>query len=99
MSFDVPNVINIPLSEFEYRFAEITKDRNVVLACRTGGRSALAAGFLRNNGYSKVVNMQGGLIRWIEKGLPTKGDKSVFINPKIGNPNSSINTNPSNKCC
>lgn len=99
VSYDVPNVINIPLSEFEMRFNEIPKDRDVVLVCRSGGRSMRAAGFLRNNGYTKVVNMQDGLILWIEKDFPTKGDKTAFFKYKKGKTNSSNDSNSSSKCC
>ncbi|MCA1762108.1 MAG: rhodanese-like domain-containing protein [Flavobacteriales bacterium] len=77
LSYDVTNSINIPLSEFEERFTEIPKDQDVVMVCRGGGRSLRATGFLINNGYDaqRVVNMKSGIIRWVEKGFPTKGNK------------------------
>jgi len=79
LAYDVPNIINIPLSEFEDRFAEVPKDKDVVMVCKGGGRSLRAAGFLINHGYNpnKVVNMQHGIIRWVQKGFPTKGDTTV----------------------
>jgi rhodanese-related sulfurtransferase len=79
LAYDVPNIINIPLSEFEERFNEIPKDRDVVMVCKGGGRSLRAAGFLINHGYdpNKVVNMKHGIIRWVQKGFPTKGNTSV----------------------
>jgi len=79
LAYDVPNIINIPLSEFEERFTEIPKDQYVVMVCKSGGRSLRAAGFLINHGYdpNKVVNMQHGIIRWVQKGFPTKGDTTV----------------------
>jgi len=43
--FDVPNLINIPLSEFEDRFNEIPKDKEVVLVCSVGTSSLRAAGY------------------------------------------------------
>jgi rhodanese-related sulfurtransferase len=73
LSYDVPNIINIPLSEFEERFAEIPQDKEVVMVCRSGSRSLRAAGFLVNHGYKNVVNMQHGMNRWIERGFPVKG--------------------------
>jgi rhodanese-related sulfurtransferase len=78
LSFDVPNVINIPMSEFESRFNEIPKDKDIILVCTVGQRSLLATGFLIKNGYdvSKVTNMKLGLVRWVERGFPTKGDIS-----------------------
>ncbi|MBA4152890.1 rhodanese-like domain-containing protein [Flavobacterium sp.] len=79
LAFDVPNILHIPLSEFEERFTEIPKDKNVVMVCKSGGRSLRAAGFLVNHGYDKVVNMQHGIIRWAQKGFPTKGDTSSVL--------------------
>lgn len=72
--YDVPNIINIPLSDFENRYGEIPKDKDVVMVCKTGQRSLRAAGFLVNHGYTHVVNMQHGIVRWVQKGFPTKGD-------------------------
>jgi rhodanese-related sulfurtransferase len=74
LAYDVPNIINIPLSEFEERFNEIPKDKDVVMVCKGGGRSLRAAGFLVNHGYTNVVNMQHGIARWVQKGFPTKGN-------------------------
>lgn len=77
LAYDVPNIINIPLSEFEERINEIPKDRDVVMVCKGGGRSLRAAGFLVNHGYDKVVNMEHGITRWVQKGFPTKGNTTV----------------------
>lgn len=80
LSYDVPNIINIPLSEFENRYNEIPRDKDVVMVCRSGGRSLRAAGFLISHGYDneRVVNMQHGIIRWVEKGFSTKGNTAGF---------------------
>ena len=79
LAYDVPNIINIPLSIFEDRFTEIPKDNEVVMVCKGGGRSLRAAGFLVNHGYTNVVNMQNGIVGWAQSGFPTKGDKSSVI--------------------
>ena len=77
LAYDVPHLIHIPLSEFEDRFLEIPKDKKVVMVCKGGGRSLRAAGFLVNHGYKNVVNMQNGIVRWTEKGFPTKGNTAA----------------------
>ena len=46
------------------------KDREVVLYCGGGYRSALAADVLGQMGYSRVFSMLGGIRGWKEKGLP-----------------------------
>lgn len=79
LAYDVPHLMHIPLTQFEERFAEIPKDRDVVMVCKSGGRSLRAAGFLVNHGYDNVVNMKHGLIRWAQKGFPTKGDTSSIL--------------------
>lgn len=76
LAYDVPDIINIPLSDFENRYSEIPKDKEVVMVCKSGGKSLRAAGFLVNKGYTNVVNMQHGITRWVQKGFPTKGDIS-----------------------
>lgn len=86
LAFDVPNIINIPLSEFEERFQEVPTDKEVVVVCRGGVRSLRAAGFLINHGYSpeKVVNMENGIIRWVKRGFPTIGDISTVADEDSG---------------
>ena len=78
LSFDTPSMINIPISEFEVRYTELPFDRDIVIACQNGTRSLRAAGYLIYNGYDplKVVNMKHGMIRWVQRGFPTKGDTS-----------------------
>jgi len=49
-------------------------DRRVILHCASGGRSALAAGTLRDLGYSNVAHMDGGITTWIEAGKPVDKD-------------------------
>lgn len=99
LSYDVPNIMHVPLSEFEDRYAEIPKDKDVVMVCRSGGRSLRAAGFLVNHGYDKVVNMQHGMIRWAEKGFPTKGDTSAVLGTKNSSSCCTPSSDSSSKCC
>jgi rhodanese-related sulfurtransferase len=44
--------------------------RPVVLYCRSGGRSALAAQVLGKMGYKDVTSLQGGITRWMTEGRP-----------------------------
>lgn len=76
LSFDVPNIINIPLSEFDERYTEIPIKSRIVVVSSNPNKSLLAAGFLINHGYKIVVNMKFGLARWVQKGFPTIGDTS-----------------------
>lgn len=76
VAFDVPDILVIPLSEFENRYQEIPKDRDVVLVCQVGVRSLKATYYLMNHGYDRVMNMEHGMNRWLQKGFPTKGNAS-----------------------
>lgn len=57
-------VVHIPVGELQGRFGELPKDREIVCACQAGGRSASAARFLRSQGFTKVVNLEGGIRAW-----------------------------------
>lgn len=72
--FDVPDLVVMPMSELERRFAELPRDRRLVLVCESGARSLKATYFLMYQGYTQVVNMEGGLLKWARKGLPVRGD-------------------------
>jgi phage shock protein E len=54
-----PGAVNIPLAELSARVPEIRRDRPVVLYCRSGARSGLAAGQLRKAGFTDIVNAGG----------------------------------------
>ncbi len=56
----------IPLGQLPQRFAEVPKDRDVVVHCKMGGRSAQAVEFLQSKGYTRVKNLAGGILRWID---------------------------------
>ena len=65
----------IPLGELPDRLDEIRehRDEDVVVHCRSGGRSARAVEFLRENGFSNAVNLKGGIHAWsdeIDPSLP-----------------------------
>jgi rhodanese-related sulfurtransferase len=55
---------HIPLGQLQRRLDEIPRDAEIVMICRSGGRSAHAQQFLKASGYAKVKNLVGGMIRW-----------------------------------
>ena len=73
LAFDVRDIVVMPLSEFEQRYAELPQDREMVMVCKGGGRSLKATRHLLANGYREVVNMDGGMIQWAQRGYPTRG--------------------------
>jgi rhodanese-related sulfurtransferase len=75
-SYDVANLELIPLSVFEAQSHTLPKDRELIMACRSGGRSARAMQFLLDSGYEHVVNLNGGIMRWSSEGHPVKGPQA-----------------------
>ncbi len=69
----IPGTVLLPLPELPTRFAEVPKDREVIVHCKSGMRSAKAIEFLKSQGYTKLVNLTGGIAAWAEKvdpGMP-----------------------------
>jgi sulfur-carrier protein adenylyltransferase/sulfurtransferase len=63
----------IPLPELPRRFAELDKEREIVVHCKSGMRSAKAVQFLRQQGFTRLKNLKGGILAWAEKiepGMP-----------------------------
>jgi rhodanese-related sulfurtransferase len=44
----------------------------VIVSCAVGNRSGGAAGLLRKQGFTNVVNLSGGIAAWRQAGLPTE---------------------------
>jgi len=65
---------NIPLGELEQRLKEIEryKEKPVIVSCGVGNRAGSAAGLLRKQGFTNVVNLSGGIAAWRQAGLPTE---------------------------
>ena len=60
----------IPHTEVAARLAEIPKDRDILVHCKLGGRSAQAAQVLAEAGY-RVTNLDGGIVGWARTVDPT----------------------------
>jgi molybdopterin/thiamine biosynthesis adenylyltransferase/rhodanese-related sulfurtransferase len=57
----------IPQNEVPQRLAEIDRDREIVVQCRSGQRSQRIAEFLQQSGYRKVTNLAGGILAWADE--------------------------------
>ena len=57
----------IPQNDVPQRLAEIDRNREVVVHCKSGGRSQRIAEFLAQNGYPQVSNLAGGILAWSEE--------------------------------
>jgi len=57
----------IPQNDVPNRLAEIPRDREIVVQCRSGARSQRIAEFLKQSGYTQVANLAGGILAWSDE--------------------------------
>jgi len=55
---------------FQEDLAALDKGKSYLIYCRTGHRSGIALGIMRELGFRDVANMLGGITRWQQEGLP-----------------------------
>jgi hydroxyacylglutathione hydrolase len=70
----IAGAILISMRQVPERLAEIPRDRPVALVCRGGPRSSLVGSVLQRQGYSRLINVWGGMTGWLEAGLPVAED-------------------------
>jgi rhodanese-related sulfurtransferase len=61
----------LPLGRLNNRVKDLPRDRELLLMCRTGARSANATKFLQAQGFENVTNVNGGMVAWHNAGLPS----------------------------
>jgi rhodanese-related sulfurtransferase/glyoxylase-like metal-dependent hydrolase (beta-lactamase superfamily II) len=67
----VDGAVNLPLSQLADRIDELPTDRQLIVYCSSGYRSAVAVSLLRREGRSDVANLVGGLAAWTSAQLET----------------------------
>ena len=67
------DTLNIPMSQLNDRVSELSdyKAGPLVVMCRSGGRSARCADFLRSQGFKDVINLDGGILAWSDEVDPS----------------------------
>lgn len=65
-----PGARHLPMMEVPGRLAEIPTEGEVVVVCRSGGRSGQVVAYLMNNGWDNVRNLAGGMQDWAAAGRP-----------------------------
>lgn len=63
--------ICVTSTDFKEKVAGLDKEKPVYVYCKKGGRSAKAAIILKEMGFTKVYDLQGGLTSWQQEGLET----------------------------
>lgn len=69
----IPGAVLIPLDDLMDRVAEISREKPLVVVCRSGGRSMMGIQTLRMAGFQQALyNLEGGTMAWARKGYPTE---------------------------
>jgi rhodanese-related sulfurtransferase len=70
----IPGARNIPLQDLQRLANTLPTDMPIILYCRSGNRSASAAGILKQAGFEDVWDL-GGIFSWSASGYPIKQAK------------------------
>lgn len=71
-AFHLPGSINVPVDELHQRAGKLPRGKEIVLACHSGHQSPIAARVLHSLGRSDLRRLDGGVLAWQQKGLPTE---------------------------
>ncbi len=71
------DAMHIPLGMLSSQLSQLAayKHSSIVIVCRTGSRSAQAAGTLRKAGFEQVYNLAGGIMAWQSANMPLTTEK------------------------
>lgn len=67
--YEVSNLdgLNIPLGGIVIESDKVSKDKPVIIQCRSGKRSAQAVMLLEQQGFDNLANLKGGIVAWKEE--------------------------------
>jgi adenylyltransferase/sulfurtransferase len=68
----LPGSLLIPLGDLPKRYVELDPNANIVMQCKSGMRSAKGQEFLRSKGFTRVRNLTGGVLGWIDQVDPSQ---------------------------
>ena len=63
--------MHIPMNDIPNRMNELDKNKEIVVQCKSGKRSAKVCEYLMQNSFQDVKNLQGGIIAWSKEIDPT----------------------------
>lgn len=70
----LPGDVHIPLNQIPLRLKELDASKAIIVMCKAGGRSQMAAEYLLEHGFERVANLAGGIDAWareIDPGMNT----------------------------
>lgn len=63
-----PGAHHMPMMDIPVRLAELPTEGDIVVVCRSGGRSGQVVAYLLGNGWENVSNLDGGMQDWAANG-------------------------------
>jgi rhodanese-related sulfurtransferase len=60
----LPDSLNVPMAQVPGRVHELPRNRDIVVLCHLGGRSERVTHYLRASGFTRAVNLAGGIDAW-----------------------------------
>ncbi len=73
----MPGAEAMPMASIPVRMDELQQDKELIIICRSGARSAQVCMFLQQQGFENVFNLRGGLMSWARLGLPIEQPQAV----------------------
>ncbi len=63
------NTVHIPMGELPDRLAELDKYKgeDIIVYCRSGGRSGRCVEYMRLHGFDRAINLTGGILLWSDE--------------------------------
>jgi len=63
----IEQATHIPMNEIQDRISELNKDKEIIVQCKSGKRSAKVCDYLLNQNFTKVKNLKGGILAWAKE--------------------------------
>lgn len=57
----------IPMNQIPNKLSEFSPEQEMIIICHHGIRSRMVANYLVNNGFTKIINLTGGVAAWAEQ--------------------------------
>ena len=73
----IPGYEHIPMHLIPLRLMDLARDQELIVYCRSGARSYHACMFLMQQGYTRAVNLRGGIMAWARHGFEIETPGSV----------------------
>ena len=68
----IPGTRHIPFAQLAERLSELDPNAEVVIHCRSGGRSSRAVAMMKERGFRNARNLSGGVIAWVTEIDPSQ---------------------------